>query len=113
MRIRTCGCTCAKSHSAKSASAMLRAWPTMRSAPRPPEAEETADAASASVSAIAAMSGPSMRRAKMSKMRLIMFLVFAAHLVGIRQLLHRALLAKQVEVEHLACDGAGGRIPTR
>src|SRR5258708_989093 len=96
---------CAKIHSAISATARLRPWPTARSSEEPPEAEYTTMIPSARVRASAAMSGPSMRRERKSKMRLIMF--FRLVLAELRPLLGQ--LAEQVVVEHLARDRRGGR----
>src|SRR6187549_3040784 len=56
------------------------------------------------VSASAAMSGPSMRRDRISKTRLITLLV-----LDDQRLLHHGLLLEEIEVEHLARDGRGGR----
>src|SRR5258708_25919345 len=96
---------CAKIHSAMSATARFRPWPTARSSEEPPEAEYTTMTPSGRVRASAAMSGPSMRRERKSKMRLIMF--FGLFLAELRPLLGQ--LAEQVIVEHLARDRRGGR----
>src|SRR5258708_36481901 len=94
---------CAKIHSAMSATARFRPWPTARSSEEPPEAEYTTMTPSGRVRASAAMSGPSMRRERKSKVRVIMF--FGLFLAELRPLLGQ--LAEQVIVEHLARDRRG------
>src|SRR4029079_2164387 len=101
--ISSCGGTCAKSQSASSATARLRAWPATRSSDAPP-AEETTVRPRPSVSARAAISGPSMRPTIFSKRRLIIFLVVP----GLELRLPLGHLAEEVIVENLARDRAGG-----
>src|SRR5687768_4267535 len=90
---------CANTHSATSATARLRPWPTSRSGAPPPEAEYTTVMPRAMVTASVAMSGPSMRRDSSSKARLI-----TGGLLRFEGLAAGGALAQQVEIEHLARD---------